>query len=141
MEELAIADDWDPSGLAGTGSATVTCEDVFVPAHRTLLTMDALQERYASEANRDRPLFRTAFFPFVLVASMGAPVGMAQAAMDVFLERLPGRGITYTHHADQSEAAVTHLQVAGRPRARRRRSCCAYLARRLDEAAGRRAAR
>src|SRR3954471_15760472 len=43
---------------------------------------------------------------------MGAPAGMAQAAMDVFLERLHGREITYTHHADQTEAAVTHLQVA-----------------------------
>jgi alkylation response protein AidB-like acyl-CoA dehydrogenase len=136
MEDLAIEDDWDPSGLAGTGSATVTCEDVFVPAHRTLLTMDALQERYASEANRDRPLFRTAFFPFVLVASMGAPVGMAQAAMDVFLERLPGRGITYTHHADQSEAAVTHLQVAeAAARTTAAELLSRDLARRLDEAA------
>ncbi len=136
MEELAIEDDWDPSGLAGTGSATVTCQDVFVPTHRTLLTMDALQERYASEANRDRPLFRSAFFPFVLVASMGAPVGMAQAAMDVFLERLPGRQITYTHYADQSEAAVTHLQVA--EAAARTKACellSRDLARRLDEAA------
>jgi alkylation response protein AidB-like acyl-CoA dehydrogenase len=136
MEELAIEDDWDPSGLAGTGSATVTCQDVFVPAHRTLLTMDALQERYASEANRDRPLFRTAFFPFVLVASMGTPVGMAQAAMDVFLERLPGRQITYTHYADQSEAAVTHLQVAeAAARTTAAELLSRDLARRLDEAA------
>ena len=58
MDDLEIEDDWDPSGLAGTGSATVRCEDVFVPGYRTLSTVAALQGRYASEANRERPLFR-----------------------------------------------------------------------------------
>jgi alkylation response protein AidB-like acyl-CoA dehydrogenase len=115
----------------------VRCEDVFVPSHRTLATVAALQGRYASEANRDRPLFRTAFFPFVLVASMGAPVGMAQAAMDVFLERLPGRTITYTHYADQAQAPVTHLQVAeAAARTHAAELLARDLSRRLDEAAG-----
>ena len=136
MEELEIEDDWDPSGLAGTGSATVRCQDVFVPSHRTLSTVAALQGRYASEANRDRPLFQTAFFPFVLVASMGAPVGMAKGAMDVFLERLPGRTITYTHYADQAQAPVTHLQVAeASARTKAAELLARDLARRLDEAA------
>jgi 3-hydroxy-9,10-secoandrosta-1,3,5(10)-triene-9,17-dione monooxygenase len=111
-DDLEILDDWDPSGLAGTGSATVVCEDAFVPEHRILSTVAALQGRYASEANRDRPLFRTAFFPFVLVASTSAAVGMAQGALDLFLERLPGRTITYTHYTSQADAPVTHLQVA-----------------------------
>jgi alkylation response protein AidB-like acyl-CoA dehydrogenase len=136
MEDLEIEDDWDPSGLAGTGSATVRCADVFVPAYRTLSTVAALQGRYASEANRDRPLFRTAFFPFVLVASMGAPVGMAQGAMDAFLERLPGRLITYTHYTDQAQAPVTHLQVAeAAARTRSAELLARDLARQLDEAA------
>src|SRR5215218_8419962 len=136
MEQLEIVDDWDPSGLAGTGSATVRCEDVFVPAYRTLSTVAALQGRYASEANRDRPLFRTAFFPFVLVASTGAAVGMAQGAMDVFLERLPGRMISYTHYTDQAQAPVTHLQVAeASARTRAAELLARDLSRQLDEAA------
>ena len=32
--------------------------------------------------------------------------------MDTFLERLPGRGITYTSYTNKSEAPVTHLQMA-----------------------------
>jgi len=32
--------------------------------------------------------------------------------MDAFLERLPGRGITYTNYTNKSEAPVTHLQMA-----------------------------
>jgi alkylation response protein AidB-like acyl-CoA dehydrogenase len=36
MSELSVSDDWHPSGLAGTGSNTVTADGVFVPAHRML---------------------------------------------------------------------------------------------------------
>ena len=42
----------------------------------------------------------------------GTPVGTARGAMDAFLERLPGRGITYTNYTNKAEAPVTHLQLA-----------------------------
>jgi 3-hydroxy-9,10-secoandrosta-1,3,5(10)-triene-9,17-dione monooxygenase len=136
MEDLTVEDDWDPSGLAGTGSNSVRADDVFVPAHRTLSTVAALQGRYASEANRERPLFRTAFFPFVVAASAGTPVGIAQGAMDVFLERLPGRTITYTHYVDQAQAPITHLQAADAAvRTRAAGLLARDVARVLDEAA------
>jgi len=112
MDDVTIRDDWDPSGLAGTASNTTVVEDLFVPAHRTLPMGPALQGHYLSEANRDRPLFRSAFFPFVMANSTGAPVGMAQGAMEATLERMASRGITYTHYDRWTEAPVTHLQVA-----------------------------
>lgn len=112
MHELTIEDDWHPSGLAGTGSHTVVAHDVEVPAHRTLPMMGALRGQYLSAANRDRPLYRCAFFPFVMANSTGAPLGMAQGAMDAFTERMVGRGITYTHYDVQAEAPVTHLNAA-----------------------------
>jgi len=42
----------------------------------------------------------------------GTPVGAARGAMDAFMERLPGRAITYTDYTEQSAAPVTHLNVA-----------------------------
>jgi hypothetical protein len=61
---------------------------------------------------------------------------MAQAAMDVFLERLPGRLITYTHYIDQAQAPVTHLQVAeAAARTRSAELLARDLCHRLDEAA------
>jgi alkylation response protein AidB-like acyl-CoA dehydrogenase len=32
--------------------------------------------------------------------------------MDAFVDRLPGRAITYTNYTNKSEAPVTHLQIA-----------------------------
>jgi alkylation response protein AidB-like acyl-CoA dehydrogenase len=112
VSELSLADDWHPSGLAGTGSNTAEARDVFVPAHRTLPIAGALRGECLSESNRDSPLYRCAFFPFVMANSTGAPLGIAQGAMDAFLERMPGRGITYTHYTVQAEAPVTHLNLA-----------------------------
>jgi len=111
MEELTIEDDWQPSGLAATGSNAVRAERVFVAEHRTLPLMEALRGLNLSAANAATPLYRAAFFPFVLVASMGTPVGAALGAMDVFLERLPARKITYTQQL-QAEAQVTHVTLA-----------------------------
>jgi alkylation response protein AidB-like acyl-CoA dehydrogenase len=72
----------------------------------------------------------------VLVASTGAAVGLAQAALDVFLERLPGRMITYTHYTDQAQAPVTHLQLAeAAARARSAELLARDLCRLLDGAA------
>ncbi len=64
-----------------------------------------------SDTTARSPLYRAAFFPFVLVASMGTPVGAAQGAADAFLERLPGRKITYTQQF-QSDAQITHIALA-----------------------------
>ncbi|MEJ0096266.1 MAG: acyl-CoA dehydrogenase family protein [Methylocella sp.] len=38
-------------------------------------------------------------------------LGMAQAALELFVEKAPRRGIPYTFYGRQDEAAVTHLQL------------------------------
>ena len=49
----------------------------------------------------------------MLVASAaGGLTCTRRGAMDAFMERLPGRAITYTDYTEQSAAPVTHLNVA-----------------------------
>jgi 3-hydroxy-9,10-secoandrosta-1,3,5(10)-triene-9,17-dione monooxygenase len=38
-------------------------------------------------------------------------LGAGRAALELFLEMLPNRGIKYTWYEKQAEATVTHLQV------------------------------
>ena len=38
-------------------------------------------------------------------------LGMAKAALELFLEKAPHRGIVYTWYEKQDEAAITHLQA------------------------------
>jgi alkylation response protein AidB-like acyl-CoA dehydrogenase len=112
MGDLGVVDDWDTVGMRATGSVSLTADRVFVPAHRTAFLPPMLQDRYASERNADKPVYRVPAVAGVASAMTGPLLGTAQAAMETFLERLPGHGITYTAYEEQSQAATTHLTVA-----------------------------
>jgi alkylation response protein AidB-like acyl-CoA dehydrogenase len=112
MTELEILDDWYVSGLAGSGSNSVVARDVVVPAHRVLPVGPLLGGEFPSKANADDPFYRMPVL--LLFCAWTAPnaLGMARAALTEFTERIHRRGITYTFHERQHEAAVTHLQAA-----------------------------
>ncbi|MFF0429988.1 acyl-CoA dehydrogenase family protein [Streptomyces sp. NPDC021012] len=113
LSDLQIVDDWHTSGLKGTGSVSTVADNVFVPADRVLPLPVVLQGRGgASQANADAPIYRAPLLPVASASSVGAILGMARAAKEAFLERLPERKITYTNYASQAEAPLTHLQVA-----------------------------
>jgi alkylation response protein AidB-like acyl-CoA dehydrogenase len=111
-KDLTILDDWFATGMAATGSNTVVAENVFVPAHRTMRLPDMLEARYPSQRHNARePYFNYPLSPVLIVNAGGTPLGIARGAMDAFLDRLPGRGITYTNYTNKAEAPVTHLQL------------------------------
>ena len=112
MSDLQIVDDWYTSGLRGSGSVTTIASEVFVPRERTLPLGAVLQQQYASRANADSPMFRAPMLPVASASSVGTMIGLATAARENFLQRLPGRKITYTSYESQGEAPLTHLQVA-----------------------------
>ena len=109
--DLEILDDWYATGMAATGSNTVVAKNVFVPARRAMPLPDMLEAKYPARHNSDNPYFNYPMAPVLTVNAAGTPIGTARGAMDVFLERLPGRGITYTTYTNKSEAPVTHLQL------------------------------
>lgn len=109
--ELTILEDWDASGMAGTGSNTVVAEDVFVPGHRAQPLLEMVATNYPERHNSANPYFNLPLASVLAVNGGGTPLGTAQGAMEMFRERLPGRGITYTDYLVQSEAPITHLQL------------------------------
>jgi 3-hydroxy-9,10-secoandrosta-1,3,5(10)-triene-9,17-dione monooxygenase len=98
VSELEIVDDWNTIGLAGSGSVTTVAKDVFVPDHRVISGADFYQNVSQSQAN-------------ATAMQTGQLVGAAKYALSSFLERLPGRPLTYTNYPSQAEAPITHLQV------------------------------
>ena len=111
--ELTILDDWHVSGLRGTGSNTVVGEHVLVPEQRMLRLAEAKFGAHRSVKNRDKVLYRTGPIPYVLSSACAVMPGLAKAAMELFLEKLPSRGpIAYTGYGQRCEAPITHQQVA-----------------------------
>jgi alkylation response protein AidB-like acyl-CoA dehydrogenase len=111
-EHLQLADDWDVSGLAGTGSRTITADDVPLTEAHLWPMAEAGTGIRRSARHRDDPYWRTIIGPFITANSAGTPLGLAQAALEHYLEGLqPPRPMTLTSYADRSQAAITHLQV------------------------------
>lgn len=111
VEDITVADDWDVFGAAGTGSATSTAKDVFVPAHRVVdaAVFDAsTRDRWNADA-KGRNYNLTSY---VLATCAPVYLGIAKAALELFVERLPGKGITYTSWTEQREHPHTQIQLA-----------------------------
>ncbi|NJC11454.1 alkylation response protein AidB-like acyl-CoA dehydrogenase [Micromonospora profundi] len=112
IADLQIVDDWHTSGLRGSGSITTIAQDVFVPHERVLQMGPVLQGQHNSRLNAGSPIFQAPFMPTACSTISAPALGLALGAKDVFLERLPGRKITYTAYENQAEAPITHLEVA-----------------------------
>ena len=110
--DLMILDDWYASGMSATGSNTVVAEYVFVPGRRAIPLPHMLEGKYPARHNADNPYFKYPLAPVLTVNAGGTPLGIARGAWDMFIDRLPGRGITYTTYTNKAEAPVTHLQMA-----------------------------
>jgi alkylation response protein AidB-like acyl-CoA dehydrogenase len=110
--DLTILDDWYATGMSATGSNTVVAENVFVPERRAMPLPAMLEGTYPARHNAGNPYFNYPLAPVLTVNAGGTPLGIARGAWDMFVERLPGRGITYTTYTNKAEAPVTHLQMA-----------------------------
>jgi alkylation response protein AidB-like acyl-CoA dehydrogenase len=86
MSELAIIDDWQVLGLAGTGSKSLAGEGIFVPSHRVVRLIDATNGVAPGCALHEGPLYKCPRYscsPYTLLAPL---LGIAQGAVDDFCQ-------------------------------------------------------
>jgi len=110
--ELSIVDDWHTAGLRGSGSFSTVAKDVFVPAERIIPLPLVLMGQSFSQANADSLVWKTPLPAMANASTVGPLVGLARAAQETFMDRLPNRKITFTNYEVQRDATVTHLAVA-----------------------------
>ncbi|MEV7296190.1 acyl-CoA dehydrogenase family protein [Streptomyces microflavus] len=110
--ELSLADDWHVSAGAGTGSSTATATGVFVPAHRVVPLEEAMVSATGDRANTGATGRNYGLLGYIMSSVAATFLGMAQGAYELFVERLPGRAITYTDWTEQSLHPLTQQKVA-----------------------------
>ncbi|MFJ8313924.1 MULTISPECIES: acyl-CoA dehydrogenase family protein [unclassified Streptomyces] len=113
MDELTVADDWDVTAAIGTGSFTTTAKDVFVPARRVAGAEQLVTGTTGGRSNTGATGRNYGLITYVTAVSAAVYVGIAKGAFEAFIERVPGRGITYTNWTDQSQHPLTQIHVAG----------------------------
>ena len=99
VADVMRLDDWHVMGLQGTGSSSVKCEGLRVPAHRFVSLPDVLENKTAAFADPATPAVHKcqagpALGMFVATSALGA----ARRALDEFIKNLPGKKVMYTSH-------------------------------------------
>jgi 3-hydroxy-9,10-secoandrosta-1,3,5(10)-triene-9,17-dione monooxygenase len=108
--EYDTIDTWHAAGLKGTGSKDVVVSDIFVPQHRTLAVADMKGCGAPGAQINTAPLYRLPvfdMFPYVVAATA---LGLAQGAVDVFVEETRHRVTSYTTTL-MSDHATTQLRL------------------------------
>lgn len=109
MSDVKLLNDWDTSGIRGSGSTNVAMENVFIPDERivSLLAMaNGTQPRTYQGASP-----RVAFSPAMVIILTFPVLGAALHMIETFMETLPRRDIKLTSYTKAAEAPVTHLQI------------------------------
>lgn len=87
-----VIDDWDVNGLEGTGSKTFLVDEVFVPAHRTIVLADAVAGKGPGSLVNTEPLYRAPRFGYTSSGFAALVVGMARGLLDDWLTYAAKRG-------------------------------------------------
>ncbi|MDF2114154.1 acyl-CoA dehydrogenase family protein [Roseiarcaceae bacterium H3SJ34-1] len=109
MSDVKLLNDWNTSGIRGSGSTNVMMENVFIPDDRivSLVSLtDGSQPQTFPEA-----FANTAFSPMMVNILTYPIMGLGMHMIETFLETLPKRDIKLTFYNRSAEAPVTHLQI------------------------------
>jgi 3-hydroxy-9,10-secoandrosta-1,3,5(10)-triene-9,17-dione monooxygenase len=97
--ELEVLDDWFVSGLQGTGSSSVKCANLSVPAHRFLSLSALLENQTTPYTDPNAPsVFKSQAGPVLGLCIASGATGVARGALEEFLKVVPGKKVMYTAH-------------------------------------------
>jgi len=98
-KDVEVLDDWHVAGLQGTGSSSVRCANVAVPAHRFLSLSALLENQTAPYNDPNAPaLYKAQAGPVLGLCIASGATGVARGALEEFLKVVPGKRVMYTAH-------------------------------------------
>jgi alkylation response protein AidB-like acyl-CoA dehydrogenase len=89
--DYTVVDDWQVSGLAGTGSKDLVIADAFVPEHRVLTVTQANSKSPPGLTVHNHPIYRTPLFSSFSFFIAAPIVGMARGALDQYIDYVKKR--------------------------------------------------
>ncbi len=109
--DFEIEDTWFVAGMRGTGSNTLVVDGAFVPDHRVMSLVKAVDGEYGTR-NSEEILSRAAFVPLATIVLAAPQIGLGRAALRHVLERAGRKPVSYTVYERQADSTGFQLQVA-----------------------------
>lgn len=112
LDELRFLDDWKVAGMRATGSVSIKLagDELFVPDYRGVDFRDVTGAKLDNGLRGSLWKAPSLGWAFSLMAGMS--IGIAQGALERFIERSAGRPIRGTTYANQLDAPLTHLMLS-----------------------------
>ncbi len=88
-----VLDDWDVTGLRGTGSKSIKLDNVFIPKHRVLSFDEARTGTTPGAAFNKSKLYRTPFFACSSYCLISPALGIAEGALANFIQEVGPREV------------------------------------------------
>src|SRR5262249_32804328 len=111
IAEVSIEDTWFTAGMRASGSNCIVAQDVFIPDHRLMNMVEAVQGVYPTEL-KNEAAYRAGFMPGAALILVGPQLGMGRAGLKYVMEKAPHRAIAYTSFERQIDSAVFQTQIA-----------------------------
>jgi alkylation response protein AidB-like acyl-CoA dehydrogenase len=110
-DQLRFLDDWDVAGMRATGSVSLMLhgEELFVPEYRCVDFRDVTSATI--DSGLEGSLWKAPSLGWAFSLMAGMSIGIAEGALERFLERSEGRPIRGTSYTNQREAPLTHLML------------------------------
>jgi 3-hydroxy-9,10-secoandrosta-1,3,5(10)-triene-9,17-dione monooxygenase len=107
VRDIVAIDDWHVAGLQGTGSNSVKCTNVVVPAHRFVSLPAILENQTPVFARRDTPaIYKCQGGPALGMFIATSTIGAAKSALQEFIKVVPGKKVLYTEHISHEWSAL-----------------------------------
>ncbi len=110
MSDCRLLDDWNPSGLRGSGSTNVAASDVTIPSERIIPLIPCVLGQQPL-AFPDSPLYRLAFGPLMVLVLAFPVLGAGKHMLEAFIDTVAKRDIKLTIYGKQAEAPITQVQI------------------------------
>lgn len=111
VQDVTVEDTWFTAGMRASGSNCIVAKDVFVPQHRLMNILEAVQDKYPTEF-KDEASYRASFMPVAALILVGPQLGIGRAALKFVIDKAPQRAIAYTSFTRQNESTVFQMQIA-----------------------------
>ena len=102
-----IADTWNTAGMRATGSNTVVCDGVFVPASHSVRLADLVEGEAPGSSLHPHPIYRAPLLSYAPWGFIAPMLGAAQGVYEAFRETMKTKRNTF----GEPLAAMASIQV------------------------------
>jgi alkylation response protein AidB-like acyl-CoA dehydrogenase len=94
--DVILHDIWFTEGMRATGSVDMELRDAFVPEERVLDGVAMVKGRAPGQLMHTGPLYHSPTRPIASLVAAASGIGIAEGAVDNYVERLGGRVLAYS---------------------------------------------